>query len=495
VNRVRIFTATLGTETSTFSPLPTGLESFRETLLWRPGEHPDHPTEVTAPLWAARERARADGWEVIEGTCAFAQPAGITSRRAYETLRDEILGQLRRAGAVDIVALGLHGAMLAHGYPDCEADLLQRVRTIVGPGTAIGALLDPHCHLTDAKMRAADVLVLFKEYPHTDYVERARELLTLLEHTARREVRPTMAMHDCRMLAAFVTTDDPVRRLVDRMRALEGEEGVLSVSLAHGFPAGDTPDTGTRTLVVTDNAPELAQSIARQLGHAVDALRPTKSVARPALEDCLLEALASTQRPVVVADAWDNCGSGDPGDATAVLRWLIQHQSAPACLGPFWDPQAVGFCFEAGEAATLALRIGGKCGAASGEPLDVQVEVLRLDPAASQTYHGVAIPLGPSALIRIGTVEVVLNSQRQQALSPDLFTRLGVDLASMALIVVKSAQQFRPAFADVAARTVILRHREGGERRYVNVRRPIWPLDAGASERGPLPPVASAREE
>lgn len=64
---------------------------------------------------------------------AGAQPSGTTTRHAYETLREELLTDLRAALPVDMVLLGLHGAMVADGYDDCEGDLLQRVRAIVGP--------------------------------------------------------------------------------------------------------------------------------------------------------------------------------------------------------------------------------------------------------------------------------------------------------------------------------------------------------------------------
>ena len=37
---------------------------------------------------------------------------------------------------VDGVLLGLHGAMVAEGYDDCEGDLIERVRAIVGPKVA-----------------------------------------------------------------------------------------------------------------------------------------------------------------------------------------------------------------------------------------------------------------------------------------------------------------------------------------------------------------------
>ena len=141
---MRMFAASIGTETNTFSPIPTALESFYESFYAPPGQHPDDAKLCTAPVWVARRRARAEGWTLIEGSCSFAEPAGLVSREAYETLRDEVLGQLRAAMPVDAVVLGLHGAMVADGYDDCEGDLLVRVRSMVGPGTVIGVEGDPH---------------------------------------------------------------------------------------------------------------------------------------------------------------------------------------------------------------------------------------------------------------------------------------------------------------------------------------------------------------
>ena len=132
---LRVFTASLGTETNTFAPLPTDRSAFHGTFYCKPGEHPPTPTLCSAPIVVLRRRAAEAGPDrlvVVEGTAAFAEPAGIVSRAAFEGLRDEILDQLRAALPLDAVVLGLHGAMVAQGYDDCEGDLLQRVRSIVG---------------------------------------------------------------------------------------------------------------------------------------------------------------------------------------------------------------------------------------------------------------------------------------------------------------------------------------------------------------------------
>ena len=150
---MKIFSGSLATETNTFSPIPTGLSAYRARGYYPAGQHPDRMQMFSGPLWAARQRAQGKDWTLVEGMTAGATPAGITTRDAYETLRDELLDDLRRAGKVDIALFGLHGAMVADGYDDCEGDLLRRAREIVGPDTVIGAELDPHCHLTDTMVQ------------------------------------------------------------------------------------------------------------------------------------------------------------------------------------------------------------------------------------------------------------------------------------------------------------------------------------------------------
>lgn len=473
---MRAFTATLGTEVDPSSPIPTGWRAFRETMLWRPGEHPGQPTEATGALWACRRRAAERGWTVVEGTCAYAMPGGPVPQPVYEALRDEILGQLRAAMPLDVVALGLHGAMLADATLDCEGDLLARAREIVGPQVALGALLDCHAHHGAARQQAADILVYFKAYPHDDYVERGEELLELLERTRLGRIRPVMHATACRMLAGFPTRTEPMRSFVARMRALE-QGRVLSVSLVHGFPAADVPDAGAQVLVVTDGDEALARETGRVLAHELFALRHRLRQPRRPMLEVLHEALARGERPMLLADVDDNPGGGAPGDATAVLAMLLEQRVDQACLGPLWDPQAVRFCFDAGVGAELALRIGGKVGPASGLPLDVRARVLALRADHAQVVRGVRAPLGDCAAVRVDGVEVVLSSVRDQAYEPGLFTGLGIDCAARRLIVVKSAQQYHLGFDAIAPASLALRAPERPARSYTRLNRPMWPLD------------------
>ena len=80
---------------------------------------------------------------------------------------------------VDMVLLGMHGAMVAEGYDDAEGDLITSVRQIVGPDVPIGGELDLHCHLTQQMADDATVLIAYKEYPHTDILARGIELFDI----------------------------------------------------------------------------------------------------------------------------------------------------------------------------------------------------------------------------------------------------------------------------------------------------------------------------
>ena len=135
---MRLFTASLATEFNSFSPIPTNRaelrgrrSTIRRAASGRPAPHHG------AALTSRAARARQEGFELIEGSCFWAEPSGPTQQADLRGMRDEILGQLPAALPVDGVLLGLHGAMVAYGYDDCEGDLIERVRAIVGREGAV----------------------------------------------------------------------------------------------------------------------------------------------------------------------------------------------------------------------------------------------------------------------------------------------------------------------------------------------------------------------
>ena len=75
---VKVFIACLGTETNTFSNLPTGWKTFEETMLFYGDATDNEPNTFSLPLHIWRKRSEERNYEVIESVAAFAQPGGNT---------------------------------------------------------------------------------------------------------------------------------------------------------------------------------------------------------------------------------------------------------------------------------------------------------------------------------------------------------------------------------------------------------------------------------
>jgi len=477
---MRIFAASLATETNTFAPLPTDRRAFEDALYCPPDTHPETPTLCSAPMVAAR-RMRAAGHTVIEGTATWAEPAGLVGRGAYESLRDEILGQLRAALPVDVVILGLHGCMVADGYDDCEGDLLARARDIA-PDAVIGAELDLHAHLTEAMLDASDLIVAFKEFPHTDFMARADDLMRLCVETAERRVNPVAAVYDLRLIGGYMTSREPGRSFTDRLMALEGHDGILSVSVIHGFQAADVRDVGVKVLVYADGDAGRAGALAERLAGEILGWTAAQGVPHLKPAAAIEAAAAMAGQPVVLADRWDNPGGGVAGDSTVLLRALLARPDVPSAIGAMWDPIAVQLATAAGAGASLHLRFCGKATPQSGEPVDAHVLIRSVSDDLVIPFEQSLVSLGPAVCVGIGSLDVVLVSKRAQTFSPEAFTRMGLDLGGKKVVGVKSSNHFHAAFAPIAAGVIYVD--SGGpyppdpaEIAYTKIRRPIAPLD------------------
>ncbi|WP_417818449.1 M81 family metallopeptidase [Tritonibacter scottomollicae] len=485
---MRVFCASLATETNTFSPLRTDFSDFAQSFYAPPGEHPDTPTLCSAVFPALRRRAKDEGFTLIEGTATWAEPGGLVSAATWEHLRDEVLSQLKAALPVDAVVLGLHGAMIADGCVDCEGELIASARALAGPGAKIGVSFDPHSHLSAKRVENADIITVFKEFPHTDFVEAGEACVDLTLRAARGEIAPRISVFDVRMMDVLPTSIQPMRGFVDKIMSLEEQGDILSGSVIHGFMAGDSPDLGAKVVVITDDDAARGDQLARDLGMELFGFRGrTKPDFLPPAE-ALRRADASDRTPVVVADVWDNPGGGVAGDSTILLQEALSQNLGGVALGTIWDPMAVRLCFAAGEGADLDLRFGGKTSAHAGAPIDAKVTVTRLQRDAVQSFGTSVVPLGDCAVIRIGDLDIVLNTNRSQTFSPDLFTNLGIDIAKKRIVIVKSTNHFHGAFAPVAGE-ILYAAVDGpypnnpAHTDYTHLTRALWPrVDAPHAE-------------
>jgi microcystin degradation protein MlrC len=246
------------------------------------------------------------------------------------------------------------------------------------------------------------------------------------------------------------------------MHAMEGKDGILSASVIHGFMAGDVPDMGTRIVVVSDNDKAKGDALAAALGRELYALRKETAMPMFDTEAGLDKAVAiravHPQVPVTIADVWDNPGGGVAGDATHILRRMMERGMDDFAVATIWDPIAVSFCHAAGQGAELDLRFGGKSGPQGGEPLDLRVTVQAVFDAGWQSFRNSRVTLGSTAVIRpVGTnIDIVLITSRTQTYEPDIFSNQGVDFAQKSWLLIKSTNHFYAGFQPVSSEIVYI---------------------------------------
>ena len=274
----------------------------------------------------------------------------------------------------------------------------------------------------------------------------------------RGEVKPVISTFDCRMIAVLPTSREPMRSFVDRIKGLHGKDGILSVSVIHGFMAADVAEMGTQIVVVTDDDRDKG----RRAGQRRSAWSCSPCASKPCMtmvgvsegiDQAVAAHAANPAKPAVIADVWDNPGGGVAGDGTVILRQLIERGIDRVGVATIWDPVAVTFCHAAGEGAMINLRFGGKAGPLAGEPIDARVRVLKVATEGWQSFGQSRVTLGPAALVRIdGTeIDIILNTNRTQTFEPDIFSNLGLDPLAKDILLVKSTNHFYAGFAPIAA--------------------------------------------
>jgi microcystin degradation protein MlrC len=479
---VRVYLGGVATETNMFCPFPTGRSDWVEFAAKEVVDL-DEPAAAEDVYPQFLDACKRIGIELYVGYGADAQPAGPTPQRVYEELRSKLLDDVLKAAPVDVVILKLHGAMVAHGYDDCEADMINRVRERVGKETVIGVLLDPHCHLSQEMVDGSDVIMCYREYPHVDVGDRLIDLLELCVEVVKGSVNPVASICDCRMISAYYTNIEPMKSFVAKMKQAEEEDDVLSLSLAHGFPWADTPDVGTKMLVITNNNKARGEELADEFRQSLFSLRGKTFTLGKTISEAVDIVRSATEFPIVFSDWSDVPGGGAPSDYTEILESFIAAGIRRSFFALFYDPGAVAICMAAGECASLRLRLGGKICWASGNPLDLDVKIVKIVcNAGEQVEDGWHESFGNAVLVEAAGNLIVLNDTRNQPRTLETITQFDLDPTEFSAIVLKSMHHFQEFYSGVAARIESisghgLLNQNFESIDYRRILRPKWPLD------------------
>jgi len=459
-------------ETNTFSPQPATLADFLDGGGWPGLLRGPAVLDVTAPMnlpiaGAAAELA-ALGHAVVPLVWAAATPSGRVEDRAFEAICGGFLEELAAAGPVDALYLDLHGAMATASHDDGEGAFLRRLRERLGPDVPIVASLDLHANVSPDMVALSDGLVGYRTYPHVDMAETGARAARLLHARLRRGAPWAKAWRRLDYLVALTsqcTLAEPAAGLYAELAALEREAGLASLSWTGGFALADVADCGQAVLAYGDTpaqAEAAVERFARRLAAAEPQFRQRIWDDGEAVAHAVARAAAG-RGPVVLADTQDNPGGGGSSDTTGLLRALVAAGARDAVVALLRDPEAVRQAHAAGEGATLHLALGGKTPDQAGRPGVPCAGPYRVERLTDGRFTGTGpmwggspIDLGPTALLRLGGVQVIATSGKMQAADQSILRHVGIDPACAGILALKSSVHFRADFQELADEVLVV---------------------------------------
>lgn len=484
-HRPRITVGGLWHETNTFASTLTSLDQFYAHQFAESEDLLTRFAGVRNEIGGFIRGAEMHSFELLPALYAAAVPSGIVERRAYDQLKRKLIEQL--AYPSDGILLALHGAMVAEGVDDVEGDILRTLRDRV-ENRPIVATFDYHANISEDMVRNADVLIGYDTYPHIDAYDRAIEASQILSDILTGKRRPVCSFRKLPLLTApqsQATDANPMRIILDQVRAAEGLSGIITVSAAAGYPYSDVRRLGFSILVYSDGDQELATRQADALTTAVWSVRHEFVSQSLTPSDAVRRAINSSVFPVILVDVADNIGGGSPGDGTVILSELLASNASGAVV-TIVDPQSVAKAMEAGIGNQIEFCIGGKTDGRHGPPVPVRGTVRVVSDGffvhGGSYMTGQCACMGNTIVLNTGGVEIVLMERPTMPFDAEQLRSLGINPADKRIIVVKSAVAWRAAYGDIA-RAVLSVDTPGicssdlKSFDYRKAPRPIFPID------------------
>ena len=492
----KILSAEIAHETNTFSRLPTDEQCFRERDFYLGTDAIKNRGDANTELAGFVDAAHEYDWQLDHILSASAGPSGKVTQSAFDWLCEPLLKALAE-NDYDGIVLGLHGAMVTDSCDDGEGEILTRLRAICGRDMPIAITLDLHANVSELMCDLANIIVSYKTYPHIDMRIAGRKAGDLMQATLRGEINPRTLRVSRPMLEEVNggrTDKGPMVALLDAAREWELRNDVYAVSINAGFASADIEAVGPTVLVTAEAelikdemgehrqfAERLADEIWNKRDQVINDYLDVDSAAEIAAQ------FQSSGKPLVIADYADNPGGGAYGDSTNLLRALLKAKVNQACFGPMVDPEAARLLHQHDLGDSLDLSLGGKTDPTmGGGPLQLSVKLLHKSDGryigAGAMIGGLEHSFGPTAVIRVDGIDVLVVSIAAQMLDLQQFRSFAIDPQIKSVVALKSMQHFRADFEPIAARVIVCdsgalctpRYRM---LEYHKVPRPIFPLD------------------
>jgi len=426
--------------------------------------------------------------ESVPVISAWAIAGGPMDDAAFDSLANLVLERVAPS-KFDGLLLALHGAWLTGTHLSADAELVRRVRAKLGPEIPVVLTLDLHANVRPSLLSEIQGLVGYRTYPHVDMAETGKKAARMLHQILVEDVHPSIYWLPIPLLspAQSATTDrPPIRDILDQLDRQFPPSSTLGSSFFCVQPWLDVDGVASSLLVVTPAAdpavPPKMQVIAQMLWDR----RAEFDMVWVEPEDLVDGVLREGWRPVIVSEAYDGMTGGAPGDHPGLLAVLFPHrEKLSACLYMV-DSEAARQAHEIGVGGEFRGRLGAKKDTRFGPPVYVQAHVRHLSDGVftlkGPVFTGKKVDMGPTAVLEVGRLKVVVGSRAVIAVDPELYRSQNVEPAEHDIVAVKSPSLFRPGYASMLRRVFHLDMPgvcRGDLKKipFKTINRPIWPLD------------------
>ena len=494
----RIAVLGLMLESNSFAPV-TVKEDFLSRLYVAGSEILDELANANSRLPAEFRSfcATLDGaceWTIEPILFGLVEAGGPMDHAFFRIAIDEMRARLEAAMPLDGVYICNHGAMITTEDRDPDGTIFGMVRSIVGPKAPIVATLDLHGNVSQAMVDAADVIVAYRTNPHVDMRERGAEaaqaMLDLL--AGMRPQKAFLRLPITPPTVTLLTASGPYADLIDYGQSRISDD-ILNVSILGGFAYSDTPKNGLAVIVTARHSAAAANAVARDIASRAwadhERYRPRLTPLREAIARAAAVAKNPTLPAVALADVADNPGGGGGGNTTWIMAELCKAGVTDAIVGVINDPALAREAHELGEGARFKAVFNRNL---ENDPFsrryEAEATVLALKDGDCVGRRGFyanrRMNLGPTALLDLGGVKVVVISIRTQCADPVFLEMMGLDIAKARVVAVKSRGHFRAGFDEFFGHDQVIEVDAPGltspilsRFEFKNIPRPAFPID------------------
>jgi microcystin degradation protein MlrC len=363
---------------------------------------------------------------------------------------------------------------------------------------------DLHANVTRRMVQSTDAILGYEHYPHDDVHETGIRAADLLLRLGRGQAAPAMAHAKLPLLlTAFHSStleDTPFAQLMHAAKALERDDGILSASIFLVGSYIDSPDMGCSALVVANGDRERGRAEAHALAQQFWQRRFEFDVETVSVAEAVRRGRAIDGGPVLLLDSADTTGGGAAGDGIGLVRGLLGAQVTEPCLASVVDAAAAATCHRAGVGATVELAVGHSHDPRWGDPLALEGRVERLSDGcfryAGGILGGVEVTMGPSAVLAVGSLRLLVTSVPTYEWADDQYRAVGLVPGSAKFVGVKNMMNFRFGYAGVMRGHFVLdlpgpTPPDMRLLPFERVSRPIFPLDRELAD--PEPVISESR--